>query len=534
MDLKHVRTFVAVIEYGTISAAAAELRIAQPALSRRIAALEVELGLPLFERNGRRLKVNKAGRLLLRQCRALLRNAEALLAAAKTLRDVDNAKRQVAAGNSEPKRNKAVRNGKQFPGSVSRRANERADRAIGRLGGASPTGPSIAVLPFQDLSRDSDQRFLGLGLAEDIITDLSRLPWLFVSSRSSSLAYDEKRVDAHKVARELGVRYLLQGRVRRAGKQVRVTSQLLDATAGENIWAGRYDRALTDIFALQDEITRAITDAIGPAITDTEQHRVMRKDPDSLSAWEAYHRGLWHVSKNNASQNRVAQRFFQRAIRLDSNFSLAHAALSATYLREAHVYNTTPLSHGIQRAEPLARKAIALDAADAGARALLAVILFLKGNHDAAIEEANYGLMLNQNCWDAMAAKGIAMVFSGRGKQGRKLIHRYLEANPNSIDRPLRLSQLAASYYFDRQYEKAATTAQLAFRQHPGYSNAIRWLAASLGQMGRTQDASVALNILLKGSPGNLEQFAKVRPPMIRAADFYHMIEGLRKAGWMG
>jgi adenylate cyclase len=175
---------------------------------------------------------------------------------------------------------------------------------------ALPDKPSIAVLPFTNLSGDPDQEYFGDGIAEDILTDLAKLSWLFVIARNSSFTFRGKAVDVRLVSRELGVRYVLEGSVRRAGNRIRATGQLIDATTGAHVWASRYDRDLSDIFAVQDEITAAIATAIAPAIINAERQRVLAKSPDRLDAWEAYQRGMWHFSKGS-DNFQIARDFFQ-------------------------------------------------------------------------------------------------------------------------------------------------------------------------------------------------------------------------------
>jgi adenylate cyclase len=191
-----------------------------------------------------------------------------------------------------------------------------------------PDKPSIAVLAFTNMSGDPEQEFVADGIAEDIITALSRYPSLFVIARNSSFTYKGRAVDLKQVGRELGVRYVLEGSVRRAADRIRVTAQLVEAETNNHIWAERYDRNLADIFALQDEITEAVTIAIAPVIADAERQRAMRKPPGSLDAWAAYQRGLWHFGKFSADDNLAAQKFFQQAIDLDPNFAGGYSGLA--------------------------------------------------------------------------------------------------------------------------------------------------------------------------------------------------------------
>jgi adenylate cyclase len=172
----------------------------------------------------------------------------------------------------------------------------------------------LAVLPFTNMSGDSEQEFVSDGIAEDVITALSRYPSLFVIARNSTFTYKGQAVDVKQVGRELGVRYVLEGSMRKAGNRIRVTAQLIEAGTGNHVWAERYDRDLADIFAVQDEITHALTTALAPAIADAELRRAIRKPPESLDAWAAYQRGLWHLSKANPDDDTIAQNFFRQAI----------------------------------------------------------------------------------------------------------------------------------------------------------------------------------------------------------------------------
>jgi adenylate cyclase len=191
-----------------------------------------------------------------------------------------------------------------------------------------PDKPSVAVLPFTNMSGDPAQEFFADGIAEDIITALSRYPSLFVIARNSCFTYKGRAVDVKQVGRELGVRYVLEGSLRKAGNRIRVTAQLVEAETGKHVWADRYDRDLTDIFTVQDEITEAVTIATAPAIAAAEQQRAMRKPPGSLDAWAAYQRGLWHFDQVSAEDNALAQKFFQQAVDLDPSFAGGYKGLA--------------------------------------------------------------------------------------------------------------------------------------------------------------------------------------------------------------
>ena len=260
-----------------------------------------------------------------------------------------------------------------------------------------PDKPSIAVLPFINMSGDPDQEFFADGIAEDIITALSRYSSLFVIARNSCFTYKERAIDVKQVGRELGVRYVLEGSLRKAGNRVRVTGQLVEAETGKHVWAERYDRDLTDIFVLQDEITGAVTIAIAPAIADAERKRAMRKPPESLDAWTAYQRGLWHVFKISREDDALAQRYFQQAIDIDPAFAGGYKGLAVAYLQAATLFHTRSPAEAYRSAEALARQAIALDGTDAEAHSTLATAMLRHGDYDGALAQAAIAVSMSPN-----------------------------------------------------------------------------------------------------------------------------------------
>ena len=224
-----------------------------------------------------------------------------------------------------------------------------------------PDRPSLAVLPFANLSADREQEYFSDGVADDIITELSRERTLFVIARNSSFTYRGRSIDVKQVGRELGVRYVVEGSVRRAASRVRVTAQLIDAMTGSHLWAERYDRKLEDVFAVQDEIAEAVVTAIHPAIGDAERQRMLRKMPGSLNAWEAYQRGMWHQSKGTAAGNEEARLLFKRAIELDPGFAPAFVGLSTGYHMDLLFYGIGDPLRAAKLAEAEARVAVAID-----------------------------------------------------------------------------------------------------------------------------------------------------------------------------
>ena len=221
--------------------------------------------------------------------------------------------------------------------------------------------PSIAVLAFENLSGDPEQEYFADGIAEDLITELSRLRWLLVTARNSTFTYKGSAVDVKQVGLDLGVRYVVEGSVRKGGERVRITAQLIDAATGNHIWAERYDRELSDIFALQDEISETLVAAMQQEVGEFERERAHRKPPGSLDAWESYQRGMWHLWRINAEDVAEARRLFQRAADLDPNFALAVAAWGYTLVVEVvRSYADFPLEN-LDQAMRLANQAVALD-----------------------------------------------------------------------------------------------------------------------------------------------------------------------------
>lgn len=390
---------------------------------------------------------------------------------------------------------------------------------------ALPDKPSVAVLPFKNMSADPEQEFFADGIAEDIITALSRYPSLFVIARNSSFSFKGRTVDVKQVGRELGVRYVLEGSLRKSGDRVRVTAQLVEAETGKHAWAERYDRGLADIFAVQDEITQATTTAIAPAIADAERQRAMRRQPASLDAWGAYQRGLWHLGKASAEDNRLAQTFFQQAIDRDPMFAGGYIGLSAVLSREK----------GTQaKEEELARRAVALDAGNAEAHARLALALNARGDHAGALDHAEQALTLCPNLAAAHGALGVILAYAGRPQEGLAALETCIRLDPRDPSLVNRLSQVALAHYFCRDYEGAVRAAERAIRSFPDFPSSYRWLAAALGGLGRIAEAEEALKKATTISPSAFLFQVGDRPPWFRPDDHAHMLEGLRKAGWSG
>jgi len=394
-----------------------------------------------------------------------------------------------------------------------------------------PDKPSVAVLPFTNMSSDPEQEFFADGTAEDVITALSRYPSLFVIARNSCFTYKGCAVDVKQVGLELGVRYVLESGLRKAGDRIRITAQLVEAASGNHVLANRYDRDLADIFALQDEIAEAVTIAIAPAIADAEQQRAMRKPPGSLDAWAAYQRGLWHLGKVSVEDNALAEQFFQQAVDLDPSFAGGYKRLAAVQGHAAD-FGGRGLAEALSSAEALARRAVALDGADAEARSLLSHALRRRGNYEGALAEAERALTISPNLAAAHAVRGATLIFSGRPKEGVAALERSVRLDPGRS--AVRLNQIALGFFFQREYQAAIEAANRAIRSYPDFPNTYRWLAAALGKLGRIEEAREALEKAIAIAPAAFDMYARRRVPWHRPEDHAHMLEALRKAGWEG
>jgi TolB-like protein/Tfp pilus assembly protein PilF len=276
---------------------------------------------------------------------------------------------------------------------------------------------SIAVLPFDNMSRDDDQEYFSDGITEDIITALSRYRWLTVIARNSTFTYKGKAVDVAQVGRELGVRYVLEGSVRRAGNRVRITAQLIEAAGAGHIWAERYDRELDDIFALQDEITETIVVAIEPKLGAAERARAHAKRTGDLNAWDAYQQGLWHLYRHTLDDHAAARRLFERVIAMDPGFGQAHAALATAHIWSVMFAYTNDIPAAIAAATAAANTSLALDDRDADAHLTLGRIGLITGDHAQALDESETALALNPSLALGHFVRGEALAFLGEWRR---------------------------------------------------------------------------------------------------------------------
>ena len=397
-----------------------------------------------------------------------------------------------------------------------------------------PGKPSIAVLAFTNMSGDVEQEYFSDGIADDIIIELSRDHTLFVIARNSSFTYKARSIDVRQVGRELGVRYVVEGSVRRETGRVRVNAQLIDATTGDHVWAERYDRALEQVFVVQDEIADAVATAIRPALGDAEQRRALRKSANDLSAWETYQRGLWHLSKNTQTENEQARLLFRQAAVIDPGFVSAYVGLVQTYRNDAISFGIPSFTEAAKLIEVEARKAVAIDPNDFEAQNALALAFFVTGNFGSALECADHALTLNHNSAGAHGRRGAILTFSGRCAEGRDELYFSLRLNPRDPASPVAAGGITRSFYFERNYAASVEAARRCLANYPAYAAPRRWLTAALGQLGRREEAASSLRDWVAVTPGVFDVVVRNRLPYMPPDNHEHMLDGLRKAGWQG
>ena len=385
---------------------------------------------------------------------------------------------------------------------------------------ALPGKPSIAVLPFVNVSNDPEQESFTGGLTEDLITDLSRMPGLFVIARNSAFAYKGKAMDVRDIAKELGVRYLLEGSARRAAGSVRINAQLVDALSGDHLWAERYDRSLEDIFAVQDEVTAKIVEALlGRLRTPPSRNR-----PKNLEAYDLCVRArkLMDDAPQTAQE---AHLMLTRAISLDPDYAEAYRWLAMNHWM-GWVHSGGPKELDRSTALGLAHKAVAIDPNDAGCRWVLAYLLAYERSFAEADAEFAKAIELDPNEADTFAALSDIAVLAGRIEEGLEHIAKAFRLNP--FPASWYYLTLGQAQYAAGQYEAAVET----LRSDQTYrTSSRRFLAASLAQLGRLDEARAEAELFLVGNPHFSTRHWATTEPFRDAATLAHFVDGYRKAG---
>jgi adenylate cyclase len=394
-----------------------------------------------------------------------------------------------------------------------------------------PEKPSIAVLPFQNMSGDPEQEYFADGIVEDIITALSRNRAFFVISRNTTFTYKGPAVDIARVSRELGVRYVLEGSVRRAGNRVRITAQLIDAASGRHLWADRYDREMADVFAVQDEIARTITGELAPGIISAEMQQARRKDEGQLDAWDRTMRAHWHIRRFTRDDLAEARRLLEEAIEIDPANSMAFSDLSfASHFVGVFGWDEDAAG-SFARSGEAARRAVAIDDGDASAQSALAICDLFSGRHEEARRRLRRALDLDPNSAFARGFLGVSYGFAGDYDATLAHIEEAIRLSPRD---PLliiwHLCQGWAALLSER-YEKAVEFATEAVEANPEFPDIYAVLAAAQGHLANAVAAGAALDELLRRMPGLTASDDRLNRPFGSAAQRERFLEGLRKAG---
>jgi len=387
-----------------------------------------------------------------------------------------------------------------------------------------PDKPSIAVLPFVNMSGDPEQEYFSDGLTEDLITDLSKFRGLFVISRNSVFIYKGQVVKPEQVRKELGVRYMLEGSVRKAGKRVRITAQLIDTTTGGHQWAERYDRELKDIFTLQDEITQQIVSALGVKFEQIEQERALRKDTANLNAFDYNLRGWWYYHRFTREDNEQARRMFEKAIEIEPKFADAYAGLGLTYYEQwARQWSQDPQS--LERAFELAKRAIALDDSRSAAYSLLSHVYLWKKQHAQAIAAIKRTINLDPNDARGYADLAETLVWAGKPSEALGLVEKAMRLNPHYP--ATYLFTLGFAYFTMERYEEAVAALKRALTRSPDHLGALLVLATIYSEIGREEEARAHVAEALRVNPQLSLEVLRQRLPALPE----RYIESLRKAG---
>jgi adenylate cyclase len=396
---------------------------------------------------------------------------------------------------------------------------------------ALPDKPSIAVLAFTNMSGDPKQEYFSDGITEDIITSLSKNRGIFVIARNSGFAYKGQPIDVSRIGRELGVRYVLEGSVRRAGDRIRITAQLIEAEGRTHLWAERYDRDLTDLFAVQDEITHSIVATVAPELLEAEMQRVRRKDPGTLGAWECAMRAQWHLARMTREDNAEAIRLAGQATALDPGTTLGLNIAAFAHLYAIAYGWEASLAPSVMAAYQSAAKAVSLDSRDAVSQTALAACEAFMGRPDDAVARLQLALDLNPNFAWAHGNLGFALTCLGRGNEAVAPFNEALRLSPRDQFNFAWHYLLAFALFVAGRYEEALNAAEKSLRENAGAPGAYRVRAACLSQLGRIDEARSALADFLRLAPVATVASTRAQVPLKSPGDLDRYVDALKRAG---
>jgi len=401
--------------------------------------------------------------------------------------------------------------------------------SVEKMGLPLPDMPSLAVLPFVDMSKNKEYEYLSDGITEDIITTLSKIPRLFVIARESVFEYKGKTVKLQQIGRELGVRHVLRGSVQKAGDRLRITGQLADTVTGQQVWAEHYDRPFGDLFALQDDITFNILEAMQVKLTEGDQTRIHRKGTRNMDAYIKISQGRKHAHRFNKEGNVIARQLAEEAVALDPNYAMAYWLMAKTHYMDIWYGVTKSLKDSITKAWELNQTAIELDEDLADAYGLLSVLCIFKRDFDRAITEGERGVSLAPNSADAYAWLGMAMRFAGMPERAIPVLKKAIRLNP--FPQTWYYFQLGACYRTAGQYEEALSALQKAIQREPDNLFAYIVLCSTYEEMGREEETRAMVSEVYRVDPNfsltHLEKALIQRDEKMKKS----FINSLRRAG---
>ncbi|MBR0826356.1 winged helix-turn-helix domain-containing protein [Bradyrhizobium manausense] len=443
-----------------------------------------------------------------------------------------NAARKALGDDGEAQRliRTVPRKGFRFVGEVVGQAATTPTEIAPAAPRAAPDRPAIAVLAFENMSDDPEQEYFCDGISEDILTALSKVRWFLVIARNSSFTYKGRAIHIRQIADELGVGYVVEGSVRKAGDRVRITAQLNDAATGSHIWAEHYDRELGDVFAVQDEITNAIVAAIEPQIYAAENFRARRKQPASLDAWDLLMRALSHYWRITRQDHQVAQVLLERAIAIDPNYGQALSLMAASHMFGVHL-GWSERATAVPIAERAALAAVRSDHEDPWAHTALGSVYFSTRRLDDALSEFEQALALNPNFSLAQGYYALALSYAGRSGESYEAAQRAIRLSPRDPSLAIYYGIAGYARFTERNYVEAIALAREAIRHRGDLTGAYRVLAVSAGMSGNRPLAETALSELRRTQPNISLAWIATQLPWNRDADREHYLEGFRRAG---
>jgi TolB-like protein/class 3 adenylate cyclase len=390
-----------------------------------------------------------------------------------------------------------------------------------------PNKPSIAVLPFANMSGDPEQEYFADGISEDIITAVSKLRWFFVIARNSSFVYKGKAVDVKHVGRDLGVRYVLEGSVRKSGQRVRITAQLIDASTGNHIWSDRYDGELTDVFALQDKITNSVAAAIEPRLLEAEGVRSQSRSPSDIRAWDMAMQAnflFWRLTKVDGE---AAISILRRTIERYPDYAPAHSMLAFMLLLLGYLGFIEPQ---VKQAAVLAARAAALDNSDPWVHVALGYVAFTERRTDESVAHFQRAVDLNPNFAAAHGYLGWTLAFDGQSDRAITHSEAAIRMSPHDPQDVIFYGGLAAAHYLAGRYDEAINNALRLLQHRPTFTGALRLRVAALAQAGRLDEARTALERLKELQPDLSIAWIEKNVPYT-PGPMAKFLEGWRKVG---